>query len=103
MNKKERLLSFLKSHPNDAFSLYALALEERKDNNSETAENLFRKVISVEPENLGAYYQLAELLVERDASEDALKVIEQAIIQASEQNDTHSLNEFKELKTIHFS
>lgn len=103
MNKKERLLSFLDSNPNDAFSLYALALEERKDGNTETAENLFRKVITVEPENLGAYYQLSELLIERDASQEALDVIDKAIIQAGEQNDTHSLNEFKELKTIHFS
>jgi len=103
MNKKERLLSFLESHPNDTFSLYALALEERKDGNIESAETLFKKVISVEPGNLGAYYQLAELLVERGASDDALDVIDKAILQASEQNDSHSLKEFKELKTIHFS
>lgn len=98
MNNKERLTQFLSNNPNDSFSLYALALEERKDDNLDKSLSLLKKVIQLEPEHIGAYYQAAEVSIDLNNHEAANGFINQGIEVSKLKNDKKSVDEFTALQ-----
>lgn len=93
----QQLLQFLQEDPDDAFTLYALALEYRKTE-PERAADVFRNLINRHPDYLPAYYMAATLLAELGKTDEAMDLLEQGIPLAAHLNDTATLRELKEAK-----
>ncbi len=89
-----QLRKFLEEDPNDAFSLYALALEYLQDQ-PEASSTLFSKLLSVNPEYLPTYYQAAQLQVELQQKEEAEIIFKAGIELALKKNDRHALAELQ--------
>jgi tetratricopeptide (TPR) repeat protein len=99
LTRIEQLLKFLKEDPNDAFSLYALALEY-KQANPEEASQLFKQLLSAHPDYLPAYYQSASLLQEIGKTVEALQLYDSGIELAINQNDLATLRELKAARQL---
>lgn len=94
LTRIEQLLKFLEEEPNDVFSLYALALEYKKNNPIE-ALKLFRQLLTNHPGYLPTYYQAALMMEESGNINEALTLYEQGIELARKQNDTGALKELQ--------
>lgn len=90
----------LKSHPDDPFLHYAVALEHRKAKNYNKAQSVLEQLIQRTPEYLGSYYQLGKLYEESGATEKAIATYKQGEIVAREQNDIKTLGELSEALMI---
>ena len=78
-NKRlEQLLSFLEEEPQDAFLLYAIALEYLKEDSS-MALKYFEQLLREQPQYTATYYQLTALYIDGNELEKAKKVFEQGI------------------------
>ncbi len=97
MNRIGQLENFLKEDPNDAFTLYALALEYIKSDSGKAYE-LFQKLIDEQPDYLPTYYPFAHLLVELQLPGKAEMIFNQGIERARLAND---LKTFKELSNAY--
>lgn len=89
-----QLKKFLEEDSNDAFSLYALALEYLQDQ-PEESNTLFAQLLSANPEYLPAYYQAALLQVELQHKEEAEVIFKAGIELAKRKNDRHALTELQ--------
>lgn len=98
MERIEQLKLFLKEQPNDAFLKHALALEHVKINDDETARALFEENRKEQPEYIGTYYHLGQLLIRNHQTEEAIQVWEEGMKWAIHQKDDHA---YRELKSIH--
>lgn len=95
MNRIEQLQNMLELQPNDAFLLHALALENVKVEQWQTARNHWETLLATQPSYVGAYYHLAklyELLGERTLADDTYQKGMQVAKQAK---DNHAYNELQ--------
>ncbi len=60
-NRLALILEMLEEQPNDAFLIYAAALEHQKSENHHAAIALLEKLKTEQPTYLATYYQLAKL------------------------------------------
>jgi tetratricopeptide (TPR) repeat protein len=94
MNSRlEQLLEMLKAEPQDAFLRYAVALEYEAAGNIAEAILRIESLISDNPDYLGAYYKLGQLLEASDAKEKALDIYKRGAVVAQKQNNTKTLGE----------
>ena len=98
MDRVKKLLELIEEDPKEAFNYYALALEYRKLDQAEKAENKFSFLVEFHPDFLATYYHYADLLVYTEEFEKAMQLYEQGIKKAQEQNDQHTLSELKNAK-----
>ena len=91
----EKLLSYLKETPQDAFLNHALGLEYIKEHQLENALACFERNHTINPTYIGTYYPFAKLLETVQQPEQAIAMYEQGMEQAKLQNDQHSLNELR--------
>ncbi|MBX2966454.1 MAG: tetratricopeptide repeat protein [Cyclobacteriaceae bacterium] len=94
LTRIEHLLKYLEEDPNDAFSLYALALEYKDDKPAE-AERLFSQLLAAHPDYLPTYYQAAQLMETTGQVDKALKLYATGIDLAKQQNNQATLRELK--------
>jgi tetratricopeptide (TPR) repeat protein len=94
LTRIEQLLKFLEEDPNDAFSLYALALEYKKSNPAK-AENLFRLLLTNHPGYLPTYYQAGLMMEESGNTEEALDFYQKGIALARKLHDAAALKELQ--------
>ncbi len=101
MNERARtLMTFLAADPGDLFSRYALAMEYRKDEMlSECAAEL-RKVLNLDADYIGAYYQLGSVLSQLGELSEAASVYRVGIEKAEHKGDAHSAKELREALVI---
>lgn len=88
------LLDFLEKEPNDAFTLYALALEYLKEDTTK-ALFYFEKLIAEQPEYAPTYYHLAQLYLDLEENEKAKATYLMGIEMARKVQDTHALKELE--------
>jgi len=81
-----RLLAYLEEDPNDAFTLYALALEYRHSDD-EKAREYFEELLARHPDYLGTYYHAAALYAAYNQKDKAKKVYEDGLALASKIGD----------------
>ena len=99
MNSSERinsLLQLLEREPHDSFLNYALALEYHKQGNANLAIELIEKVIKVDDNYLGAYFQLGQLYEETGKGDKALVTYQKGCIVAQKQNNHKTLSELNQ-------
>ena len=92
-NKRlQQLLIFLEEEPQDAFLLYAIALEYLKEDSSKALKYL-EELLKTQPEYTATYYQLAALYIDGNELEKAKKVFEQGIEVCKKEGDQKNFEE----------
>ena len=94
-NRKQQLLEFLESEPNDTFLKYALALEYIKEKNYEQAETLLNEVLTLDETYLAAYYQLGKINEKEQNNEKAIEIYAEGMKQAQIKGDKHTYEELR--------
>ncbi|MDX2190586.1 MAG: tetratricopeptide repeat protein [Bacteroidota bacterium] len=88
------LLQMLEEEPNDAFTIYALALEYAKTDTLKSME-YFAQLLQKHPDYVSTYYQYGQLLWESNNQELAMQILKKGMEVAAQQKDTHALAELK--------
>lgn len=95
----DSLLQLLNDDPLDPFLKYALALEYAADiQYVDKAIELLHQIRVSHPDYLPLYYQLGTLLKNKGESVDALKIVEQGMQLALDQQKPHVFRELDFLK-----
>lgn len=94
--RKQMVIDMLKETPNDAFLIYALALEEHKEGDTSAAIGRLYQLIIDHPDYLGSYYQLGKLYEEEQQIELAVSTYRKGLVKAVEQKAGKMERELKE-------
>jgi predicted Zn-dependent protease len=92
-SRLEQLLVMLQEDPNDSFVRYAVAVEYAAAGNNTEAIARIEALIADQPDYLGAYYKLGQLLEANDNAERALEVYRLGAELAKRQNNVKTLGE----------
>ena len=93
MQRIQKLKEFLQTNPDDSFVQHALALEYVKLGEDEEARRFFENILTKDPNYIGSYYHLAQLLQRMEQKEEAIKWYEQGMLRAKEAGDNHAYSE----------
>jgi tetratricopeptide (TPR) repeat protein len=99
-DKISTLKQYLRENPNDSFSKFALALEFWKQDQPEKARKFFESIRQKDPEYLGVYYHLGKLYEELGDFKKARVIYDEGIELARNQQETRTLSELIEAKSI---
>lgn len=93
-NRLEQLLKYLDEDPNDAFTLYAIAMEYMKTDHYRS-RGYFEKLLEIHPNYLATYYQVGHLY--EALGEDALaaEAYNKGMSVAQDQGNQTTLRELK--------
>src|SRR5690606_34491510 len=69
MSRRDQLQQMLQQSPDDAFLLYALAMEERSTGNDQAALSQLDRVLAVDSDYVAAYFQKGQILAGLDQPE----------------------------------
>ena len=94
-DRLNQLFSFLEETPNDAFTLYAIALEYIAKGDKENAIVYLEKTLSTDVNYVATYYQLGKLMEERNV-ERSKQIYTEGIAKATQQRKMHDANELKQ-------
>jgi tetratricopeptide (TPR) repeat protein len=97
MKKNDRLnalLGFLEENPNDAFTLYGIALEYMSSGEPK-AQVYFDLLLDNHAEYLPTYYKAAEYFTDQGEFKKAIKIFEKGIALAEKQQELKTLQELK--------
>ena len=91
----QKLHVMLEKEPNDAFLLYAIALEHKKLGNTSDALVFFQKTLDRDPGYCVAYHQRG-LTYEEAGDEEAAKIAyREGIAKATQKGDRHAASEMQ--------
>ncbi|TAE89544.1 MAG: hypothetical protein EAY81_02145 [Bacteroidetes bacterium] len=91
----QKLLEMLEKQPNDTFLLYAIAMEHLSVNDKNQAEELFKRVLHIERDNVPTHYQLGMILQETNRIKEAVEMFEEGMKLAKFKGDLKTVNEFR--------
>ena len=92
-----QLREFLKADPEDAFLLYAVAVEYVGMEDYEKAEEAFLHLQGIHPDYVATYYQLAQTQIKLEDPEAARDAIELGIEKAEKAGNQKAGRELREL------
>jgi cytochrome c-type biogenesis protein CcmH/NrfG len=95
MPSLEVLRKFVEKSPNDAFARYGLAMELKKQGQSDEAEATFAELERRNPDYVPQYLMRANNLRDAGRAADARAVIERGIAAAGKKGDGHALGELQ--------
>jgi|SRR5947209_3476788 Tfp pilus assembly protein PilF len=95
MDRIERIKQFLLQQPNDNFLQHALALEYVKMGNDGEAKKLFEQILERDPSYIGSYYHLAKLHERNQQVEEAIRVYEKGMQEATKAGENHAYGELR--------
>jgi len=95
--RRQKLEEFLARNPNDAFSLYGLALECVKGGDLASAESHFRSLLQSNPDYVPGYQMYAQTLAQNERAEDAKTILAQGIQAAIRMGNQHARSEMEGL------
>jgi len=88
----EKLRRMLDASPDDAFLLYALAMECKRDDAPKALE-LLQRVIQLEPLHSYAYFQLGQVHESAGRTDEAREIYQQGMTAAARAGDEHARSE----------
>ena len=98
MNQRiARIEEMLKDAPEDQFLRYSLAMELRKEGESDRCTQLFQSLTNDDPPHVPAFLMLAQYFVEHDRASEAKAVLVAGISTAGQQGEPHAAGEMSEL------
>lgn len=89
------LEEFAASHPNDAFSLYGLAIECANQGDAPAATENFQKLLSTHPNYVTGYFQYGQFLARQSRIEEAKRALTDGIEVARRTGDNHAAEEMQ--------
>lgn len=95
MDRLRQLLAYHADDPNDAFTIFALALEYRKRGDTTPAVSHFERLVREHPRYVGTYYHLGKLYEDLARPEDAVTTYEAGIQIAQDARDLHARAELQ--------
>jgi tetratricopeptide (TPR) repeat protein len=99
-NKIRRLTEFLKVDPRDCFTWFALASELARNGRADDAVKAYRKLLTINPEYVGAYYHFGKLMESLDQPDEAILLYQAGIGYAQKAGDNHAASELQEAFNI---
>jgi Tfp pilus assembly protein PilF len=98
--RMQQLQKLLTSSPNDAFLLYALALEYRKVSVPHKAMEHLDRTLQVDPNYCYAYYQKGQVYEASNDLESARQSYRQGIAAAQRVGDSKALGELQDALSV---
>jgi predicted Zn-dependent protease len=95
--RRQKLEQFLAQNPNDAFSLYGIALECLREGDMAAAEAHFKTLLEANPEYVPGYQMYAQTLAQNNRVEEAKAVLGRGIAAANRQGNQHARSEMEGL------
>jgi len=95
--RREKLEEFLATNPNDAFTLYGLALECIHAGDIASAEAYFRSLLQSNPNYVPGYQMYAQTLAQNERPDDAKVILRQGIQAATRAGNPHARSEMEAL------
>ena len=98
VTRMQRLHMMLEAQPDDSFLLFALAKELDVSGEDVEAIATYERLLVNDPDYLGAYYHLAEILDRIEQTDRAINIADQGITLAKKQNNEKDLAELVQLR-----
>lgn len=95
--RRQKLEAMLAQNPDDAFTLYGLALEYVNSGDFLTAESYFRRLLAANPDYVPGYQMYAQNLTQNDRAEEAKTILSQGIQAAIRAGNQHARSEMEAL------
>jgi tetratricopeptide (TPR) repeat protein len=95
MDRIQQLKAYLAASPTDSFLQHALGLEYIKLGEEEQARVVFQELLAANPGYVGTYYHLGKLLERIGNTEEAIRVYQEGMQQATKAGDQHALGELR--------
>jgi cytochrome c-type biogenesis protein CcmH/NrfG len=95
--RRQKLEAMLAKNPNDAFTLYGLALECVNSRDFAAAEAHFRTLLQSNPDYVPGYQMYAQNLAQHDRAEEAKTILAQGIQAATRAGNQHARSEMEGL------
>ena len=95
----QKLEELLAKNPQDAFTLYGLALECSNSGDFNAAETHFRSLLDSNPDYVPGYQMYAQRLAQHNRADDARNVLTQGIQAAARTGNQHARSEMEALLT----
>src|SRR5215475_8049191 len=95
--RRQMLEAFVANKPDDAFSRYGLAMECMNSGDPSAADQQFRELLTRNADYVPAYLMYAQLLSRETRIDEARRVLEVGISQASLKGDQHARSEMESL------
>jgi predicted Zn-dependent protease len=95
--RRQMLEEFVAKKPDDAFSLYGLALECMDSGDSAAADQHFRALLARNADYIPGYLMYGQLLVREDRAGEAKQVLSNGIAAASKAGNQHARSEMETL------
>jgi len=97
-DRLRQLRAMLAEEPGDAFLRYAIALEQKREGDMESAIAGLEALLQDDPKHIPSYYQLALLLADIGRTEDAARACEAGMLQCIVTADRKARSELAELR-----
>jgi predicted Zn-dependent protease len=96
-SRRQKLEEFLAKNPNDAFTLYGIALECINVDDFPAAESHFRALLQSNPDYVPGYQMYAQTLAQHDRRDEAKSILVQGIEAAARAGNQHARCEMEGL------
>ena len=97
--RRQMLEEFVAKKPNDAFSLYGLAMECMNSGDPASADTHFRVLLERHADYIPAYLMYAQLLARESRTSEARHILSGGISAATKKGDQHARSEMEALLT----
>jgi tetratricopeptide (TPR) repeat protein len=95
--RRQMLEEFLAKNPNDAFTLYGIALECINSGDFPSAESHFRSLLQSNPDYVPGYQMFAQTLAQQDRRDEAKSILSKGIEAAARSGNQHARSEMEDL------
>ena len=95
--RRQMLEEFVAKKPDDAFSLYGLAMECMNSGDPAAADGHFRALIERSADYIPAYLMYGQLLARESRNDEARQVLSSGIAAAAKKGDEHARSEMEGL------
>jgi Tfp pilus assembly protein PilF len=92
-SRRQMLEAFQAAHPNDAFSLYGLAIECANEGDPAAATENFQKLLAAHPDYVTGYFQYGQFLVRQSRIDEAKRALTSGIEVARRTGNQHAAEE----------
>jgi tetratricopeptide (TPR) repeat protein len=94
-SRRQMLEEFAAAHPNDAFSLYGLAIECANQGDHAAATENFQKLLAAHPNYVTGYFQYGQFLARQSRIDEARQTLNSGIAVALRTGDQHAAEEMQ--------
>jgi thioredoxin-like negative regulator of GroEL len=95
--RRQMLEEFVAKKPDDAFSLYGLAMECMNSGDPAAADTHFRTLLERNADYIPAYLMYGQLLARESRTNEAKQILSNGIAAAAKKGDQHASSEMQAL------